>query len=211
MAISALISEAGFELIRDQIAAILAIELPNQRTLAASFPNDLAIIESFWGEDDVLNLFLERFVPVDLTEQNSINVYYENTGYQTGTSKIQKAAANFNIDLEVASKASSSSEGDKKSALYIQRMAGIIRGIIQDGDYFRLGFAPGFVSHRFITSINPFQPTQIDNANYIMGLKISLQVKYDEIVSLKPLNDLLGNDTKIDVDDYGKFSLITDF
>lgn len=177
----------NFEIIRDQIAAILTTEVANQIQLAtdAGKPNP---------DDWKMRIFVERSNPWEqfLNEQTDrsplINIWYDNSNFDPTASNIlerQKTEAIFNIDCYGYGKASDVSggghnPGDKEAALEVQKSLRLVRNILMAAEYTYLGLR-GLVWQRWPQSITVFQP-QIDGrtAQQIVGARIAFKVTFNE-------------------------------
>jgi hypothetical protein len=170
----------NFEIIRDQIAGILALELDNQHTLSFGQPQPSVFIERSnpWGQ------FLEGAV---LT-QPVINVWFDSATFDESTSNVverQKCAAIFNVDCYGFAVSQDDTAGghlpaDEQAARDTQRTVRLARNILMAGPYTYLGLR-GLVWKRFPLTVSMFQ-AQIDNraAQRIVGARLALQVHFNE-------------------------------
>lgn len=168
------------EIIRDQIAAILTVELANQATLSGE-PRPRVFIERAnpWGQ------FLATTVP---PPQPLINVWWDSSTFDESTSNVverQTCEAVYNIDCYAAASSqddggSGHIPGDEQAAREAQRTVRLARNILMAGAYTYLGLR-GLVWKRFPQTISMFQP-QIDNraAQRVVGARLALQVKFSE-------------------------------
>jgi hypothetical protein len=169
------------EIIRDQIAAILAVELANQQVLSGNLPQPRVFIERSnpWGQ------FL---VPEAPPVQPVINVWWDSSTFEESTSNVverQKAEAVYNIDCYGAAPsedvaAGGHIPGDEQAAREAQRAVRLARNILMAGQYTYLALR-GLVWKRFPQTISMFQP-QIDNrgAVRVVAARLSLQVHFNE-------------------------------
>ncbi len=176
----------SFEIMRDQIAAILKLETSNQQTLATAAAKD----PNLWK----LRIFSERSNPWqqfdDLPADTSplVNVTYEDSNFDASGSNImerQKTTGVFNIDcygygVSSDNIAGGHNPGDQVAALEVQRALRLVRNILMAAEYTYLGLR-GQVWQRWIRTIQTFQP-QLENqqANQIVGARISFQVIFNE-------------------------------
>lgn len=168
------------ELIRDQIAAILALELANQGVLSGGQPQPTVFIERSnpWGQ----------YLDPSPQMQPVINVWFDSSTFDESTSNVverQTCDAIFNIDCYGA--ALSQDDGgaghapaDLQAALEAQRAVRIARNILMAGPYTYLGLR-GLVWKRFPQTISMFQP-QIDNRalQRVVAARLALQVRFSE-------------------------------
>lgn len=170
----------NFEIIRDQIAAILALELDNQRALSGGQLQPSVFIERNlpWG------MFLEG-APIT---QPVINVWFDSSTFDESTSNVverQKAAGVFNIDCYGFAVSQDDTAGghvpaDEQAARETQRTLRLARNILMAGPYTYLGLR-GLVWKRFPQTLSMFQ-AQIDNhaAQRIVAGRLALQVHFNE-------------------------------
>ena len=186
----------SFELIRDQIAAILATEVASQMDLASADGKD--------PDDWKMRIFAERSNPWEewLNEQTDkspiVNVWYDNSNFDPGASNIverQATEAIFNIDcygygVSEDVVAGGHKPGDKEAALTVQKALKLVRNILMAAEYTYLGLR-GLVWQRWPQSINMFQPP-IDGrqTQQVIGARIAFKVKFNEFSPQFDLNVL---------------------
>jgi hypothetical protein len=169
------------EIIRDQIAAILTVELANQGVLSGGLPQPRVFIERSnpWGQ------FVEVTSP---PAQPVINVWWDSSTFNESESNVverQKAEAVYHIDCYAAAPSSDVQSGghlpgDEQAAREAQRAVRLVRNILMAGAYTYLGLR-GLVWKRFPQTITLFQP-QIDNRAglRIVAARLALQVHFNE-------------------------------
>ena len=180
----------NFEAIRDQVAAIIAIESTNQVALATTdgkpTPNEWA-----------LSVYTERSIPFEVwlnspTDDEKlipvINVWFDTAGVDPGGSNVidrQQYNGTFNIDCYAYGEAESDggagfTAGDENAARNAQRGARLVRNILKASPNIYLQLR-GLVGSTRIKSITQFQP-ELDGAavQNIMALRISFDVSYNE-------------------------------
>jgi hypothetical protein len=141
--INNIISSQAFEVIRDRIGAILAIELDNQAIL--SYDPDL----------ENLNIYIERKNPFDKTELSAINVCfiggpYDNKNYGSSI----RATYSYTIDCHTMANTNSEQDGDERSSIKCQKLLGKCRYILENPVYKTLDFNPPFVFRVYCTRID---------------------------------------------------------
>ncbi len=181
-----IVEQDNFELVRDQIAAILVSETKSQQALAVQATKDPAL----WR----LRVFAERsnpweqFLNAPADKSPLVNVWYDNSGFAEGSSNVserQKAEAIFNIDCYGYANSSDNAggghnPGDKEAALEVQRAIRLVRKILMAAEYTYLGMR-GLVWQRWPQSINIFQPQQGENAiQNVVAARIALRVGFNE-------------------------------
>ena len=194
----------NFELVRDEIAAILAKETANQQALAISAAKDpkLWAFNVFKERSDVWASLLETEDPVDPV----VNVWFESAdfaGDQSFNALKQTAEPGiFNIDIFTASiNKKNVGDGyiiaDKQAALDCQRIMRLIRNILfsvppdssQPGEDYTWLNMRGVVGRRHIQGITRFQPGYKEQAVPVVAARIVLAVKYLETGLEGPDND----------------------
>jgi len=186
MALPLIDKQDNFEIIRDQIAGILALETIAQQALATAAAKD--------PDDWKLRIFAERSNPWEelLNEQDDrspiVNVWYDSSAFDQGASNIserQKADGTFNIDCYGYGMASDDggtghNPGDKAAALEVHRALRLVRNILMasENTYLQLR---GLVWRRWPQAITSFQP-QIDGRTIqqIVGARIAFNVSFSE-------------------------------
>jgi hypothetical protein len=186
MAISTLIDKQdSFEIIRDQIAAILATEVASQMQLATDAGKDPAN----WK----LRIFTERSNPWEqlLDDQTNrspiVNIWYDNSIFVPGKSNISERQASesvYNIDCYGYGLSRDDGvghiPGDKDAAFEVQRGLRLLRNILMAAEYTYLGLR-GLVWQRWPQSITVFQPVlDGQQMQQIVGARLSLRVAFNE-------------------------------
>ena len=187
MAIPLIDKEDSFEIVRTQIAGILALETLAQVALAtaASKPNP---------EDWKLRVFMERSNPWEEFRDNPtdvspiVNVWYDNSNFDKSGSNIserQQTIGTFNVDCygygvssDVA--AGGHSPGDREAALELHKALRLVRNILMasENTYLKLR---GLVGQRWPQAVTSFQ-VQIDNRTVenTQGARLALVVSFNE-------------------------------
>jgi hypothetical protein len=176
----------NFEIVRDQIAGILATEIQSQMalaTIAAQNPNDYK-----------LRIFAERSNPWeeylndDPDTTPIVNVWFENSNFEGIASNIserQKCGATYNVDCYgygIASDvlAGGHLPGDLQASLAVHKTIRLVRNILMSSEYTYLGLR-GVVWKRWISSITVFQPTQDNRAMHqLVGSRLAFQIEFNE-------------------------------
>lgn len=203
-----LIGTPAIKTVRDTIAVILSTEIAAQRLLATG--EYKTILDSFYNAQDSLNIFVARAKPLDAEEKNAIVITTEEEFVESWTYGKQKATGKFSIDIVVSSKSTVLNDGANEAENYLLQMYHTISQILMSQKYYRLGFDPNEISRRKITSMNQYDLQGENQSDYVRGALIKFEVDYNkDLISSMPLT-LLGNDTEIKADDYGRFSIETD-
>lgn len=180
----------NFEVVRDQIAAILAAETINQQALAIQAAKD----PDLWK----FSVYTERIIPWEsLIDQSTgeitgdmplINVWYDNgtfPGSGGDTVERQTHEGIFNVDCYGAAitrdiQGGGHKPGDEEAAFEAQRIVKLARNILMAGinAYLQLR---GTVGQRWTQSITPFLPQQNDRpVQNIMAVRLALRVRFNE-------------------------------
>jgi hypothetical protein len=179
----------SFEILRDEIAAILAVESARQQVLAAQAGKD----PKLWK----LRVYTERSAPWSVfqdapnpaTDDVSpvINVWFDSANYErsgSNTFERQKTVGTFHIDCYgygvAIDQGTSHAPGDEYAALEAQRAFRLVRNILMAAHWEKLG-QKTFVWDRWPASVQAFQP-QRDNANtpHVQALRFALEVTFNE-------------------------------
>ena len=179
----------SFEIIRDEIAAILLIEKENQKTLAKEVGKD----KDLWDFD----VYTERSLPWELIEDADgkiikqvplVNVFFDQfapNDQASNTVDRQLNTGQFQIDCVSAKNTKrlqnrSLVSGDELAARDAQRILKLVRNILMSSVYTYLGLR-GVVTKRMIQSATIFQPNINDKpAQRVMVARIQLNVEYYE-------------------------------
>lgn len=177
------------EIIRDQIAAILAVEIAEQMALATAAAKD--------PDDWKLRIFTERANPweqfrdfdPDITDDSPlVNVWFGDATFdkaKSDTFERQKADGTFNLDIYGVAVSSDDpggghKPGDREAAFEVQRGVRLVRNILMAAIYNRLGM-DGIVWDRWPQSITVFQP-EIEDVpiQHVIAARLVMEVGYNE-------------------------------
>ena len=194
--INNIITAQSFEIIRDQIALILGLEIRNQVLLSGNYEIDATV-------------YIERQVPPNASEMDAgplVNVLLGTGDYSNQDVSQSTGTYLFFIDVYTGAKSSSTKNGDTRSMLRMQKMLGVCRGILEATQYLTLGFVPPFVMGRKINSLQIAQPDAASADNIVRG-RLVLEVKVPEYQQMVTANLIDGQDTTvfIDTSDEGYF------
>lgn len=187
MALALIDKQDTVEIIRDQIALILANEVANQMALATLAGED----PELWN----LKIYTERSNPWELYLNNPeevtpiVNVWFEDETFDKSASNFierQKAVGVFNIDcygrgLSADIAAGGHTPGDEDAAFTVQRAVRLVRNILMSAENTYLQLPRGTAWDRMPQSITMFQPLMTENAaQKIVGARLALNVSYNE-------------------------------
>lgn len=200
------------EIVRDQVAAIIAVESANQVVLATAFPKPNP-------EDWKLRVFTERanpweqfrnFVDGVTDESPLVNVWFSDETFdKKGSDTFERQVADGTINIDVYAVAISADDaggghvlGDEQAARNVQRGARNCRNILMAAIYHRLNL-PIVVSDRWMNSITVFQPEVEDvPIQHVIAARLALEVRYNEFspqIELETL-ELLSSEISRDGD-----------
>lgn len=180
----------SFELVRDQIAAILVTETANQMTLAAAASEDPELwrLQVFVERSNNWEQWLDPQDEVAPDDAPIVNVWYDSSSFDGAASSVmerQKTTGIFNIDiygLGVARDvpAGGHEPGDLQAILNCQRATRLVRNILMAAENTYLQ-ARGLVWSRWPQSVNAFQP-QLDgrSVQQVAGYRMALRVVFNE-------------------------------
>lgn len=175
----------NFELVRDQIAAILFQESVNQQALATAEGKD----PTQWA----FNVYSERSNPWSefQTEGQAtpvVNVWFDSMEMDdagSDTVERQKMNGRFNVDIYCADVTLETDEGqepgDEKAAKSAHATARLVRNILMSSINTYLQMR-GTVWNRKVQSLTSFQPGPEDAmVQHVLAVRVSFQVIFNEL------------------------------
>ena len=212
----------NFEIIRDQIAAILVTESNNQEQLAISAGKESIL----WS----LDVYTERSTPWEKWINVSgnevpaadavpiVNVGFDNLTNDKAASNVvkrQKADAVYNVDVYglgiSANDDIGHTPGDYKAALESQRAARLVRNILMSSTYTYLGLQ-GIVWTRWLDSLTTFRSEPNGRQmERIVGTRLAFGVSFNEFSPQYVPKDLDVLTATVKRADDGKILLVTEF
>lgn len=160
------IPEQNFEIIRDQIGAILTLELAAQ-----DVTQDIKV-------------WTERFISFNQSELPAINVSFDNVPYDNHNPKTRTGENEYFIDIYTKAKHEGNSKdekGDVIASRLAQRIAGIVAYILSSAEYYYLDFEPGLIQSRWISEIKVGKLQEQDAVHTIVS-RVTFKVKANENV-----------------------------
>lgn len=196
--ITTAITKQNYELVGEQIGAILFTELAAQAVLQPAENINPAI-------------FYERTTSINIEEVPVLNVNFAAINFSNQHMAHADGAGIYNVDVYTAADNTESERGDKLSAAQLKRILGICRAILSNPGYRTLGFAPGFIRSVQVQSISIQDPGMQDAKAAQMG-RLVLSVEMGESTTFQDAV-LLGSsitNVKLYETDLGyKYELIT--
>lgn len=171
--ITSIIPAQNFELIRDQIRAILLLELTNQGVLDNTF-----IVPSIW---------CERMTIFDKEELPSVNICLYKGDYERKSRLGTHGTYTYLLEVYTNSATTNENPGDKLAAQKMQRIIGKILAILGNPAYETLGFSRSVISgieHTEISSFKIDSNGEVNDALYSTKGTIAFMVKVPEGVQL---------------------------
>lgn len=171
-----------FELVRDRIAQIIALELAGQVALD---PAD----EQLQG----ITVFTDRFVPLAETELPAVDVLFSSSAYETSSVMRADGPSTYVInvftkqDTQITEGGDKVARGDTLSVNQNSRILGVIRAILQSSPYKSLAFAPSEVSigGRKVDRLMSVDPSAVDeNVSNVSKGMLQFTVKFCETAEL---------------------------
>jgi hypothetical protein len=183
----------SFELVRDQIAQILANESVAQQALAVAATRD----PSPWA----FSVYTERTSPWDyfLEEpggQPIVNVWFQSLSSDQKTSNISertKCTGQFALDVYASALASDDApHGDEASTRAAHAVARLVRNILMSAHYTYLGFPQGeIVWRRWLSGLESLQaPSNTVPGIQVSCVRLSFEVDFNEFSPQFDLNTL---------------------
>lgn len=169
------------EIIRDQIAAILVLNVAAQMAFATGEGKD----PEAWR----LRVYQERSNPWENASDEVapvVNVWFESSAVNlqaSDTVERQTYSGVFNVDVYGFGTSKSNGAGhvpgDQIAAEEAQRGVRLARNVLMASMYTYLGLR-GTVARRMVDAITIFQPKQEANATHVVGARLSLRVDFLE-------------------------------
>ncbi|MDD2778238.1 MAG: hypothetical protein PHI16_05070 [Methanocellales archaeon] len=186
------------EIVRDQIAAIIAIEMANQFELAtAAAEDDEDIIPADWSA----SIYIERSHPIPIDYLPAINVSFDNDRFDNKNSNMidrQRATGIFYIDCYAKKDTTDAMSGDELTSRDADRLARLARNIIMSQEYTylalgyrELGTGKNLVTRRYIPKREKLRPDmKQEGYENVVVCRLTLEVEYDELSPQVVMNDL---------------------
>jgi hypothetical protein len=187
-----IVEERFYEEIRDKIAQILVLEVPAQGTLRGDA--DIAAIDK---------VYVERAVQFSADLLPAINVLFEGVKFDNETQDSKEFTADYSIHVYGNASATSTNRADETSSKLVQRLSGIIDGVLSYGGYNRLGFAfptaadKKGIANREVTEVQNFNPENTSDAHSIVRSIVKLQVRGNQPKNYQEGVQLGGVDTQV--------------
>ena len=179
-----IISTRAYELVRNRIAQILATELPNQ-----------AVLHSDAGLN--ADVFIDRIVPLHDEEMPLINIVMGSGNWDNFTRFKQDGTYTYNVDIYTKSAGTSTEMGDVLSMNKLQKLAGVVQGILMHPQYITLSFAAPFIEHTEVNSITMGIPNNTLDASNVTQARLTFVVRVPETETANTPLDIAGWSTQV--------------
>lgn len=180
------------ELIRDRIAMILKEELTNQATRQANEELDAEVYTEYYSTPDEV-------------EERVIVVGIDRGSFDNHTQIHQTADFMYYIDIYTFGKAKGDNDGYLVSSLVLQRLAGLVRSILQAPQYVRLAFDTEQIIHRRSVSNIVYDLTgEEEDASSSRMCRVSLKVEFSENQPGQEPIVAVGYDTQVKIEETDK-------
>lgn len=185
------IGPRAHELIRDRVGEIIFVELANQ--FAISYDETLAA-----------DVFIERNKPTQPDEFPMVNISVIKGDFDNQSVEKSDGTFQFAIDCYTKSATTDNQRGDVLSMFAAQRLAAVVMAILDDTQYFRLGFAPPFIMGSHVQSFELSEPDPNETTNISVN-RIILNVRANQPENPQTPIPIGGNTTgvKLDLTDKG--------
>lgn len=183
--ISEIIGPQNFELVRDKIAEILAIELAEQFVLS--------------GDADInATVWLERFVPFNYNDSPAVNVSIGTIQNPSKDSASSVSELTINVDAIFSAKTDNSDNGDSLAQVKSHKLIGKCRAILETPAYDVLDFARSSdgIGHTSVQSID-FASKESGDAVSVAMSRMKFLVKVSETVPLVGTVPLVESNTRV--------------
>lgn len=180
------IPQQNFEIIRDQIALVLATELANQYNLDNTYPK-------------VSKVYVERFTSVNSeTEVPLLNVNLLSATFEDQGALAQQSTLLFGIDVYTQSAFTDSEDGDVLASKNCRQLGGLIRYILKQDCYKQLALPRGIViSKGQVTGFKILDKTEVQDALCDVLGRVMYQIQAVE--SNEPAGGNIANEATMKV------------
>ena len=180
----------NFEIVRDQIAAILFADQAEQQVLALAAAEDPALwkLRVFTERQNTIEAYLNApdLVSPDLSPV--VNVWYDSGTFDQSIGDVVKRQATravFNIDVygfaiaEELPAGAGQKPGDVEAVFTAQRGVRLVRNILMSAQNIKLQLQPD-IWQRWIRAIESFQTSENMAAHQIVANRVVLEVTFNE-------------------------------
>lgn len=181
------IPQQGFEFVRDQIGAILKLEIANQKVLDPTrFPEEAEI-------------WIERTIPADSSDEVIINVHTANALYGSMTQMDAQGRTLYYIDIDTSAMQTDDVSGSEISVKMLHKYIGVIMYIFRSAFYRTLGL-PGRIGGTYVEQFQTLDPNRKEDTDFTAFARIQIAARIQENTIPWQGITLLGNDTTVKLD-----------
>lgn len=202
------------EIIRDQLAAILAIEIAHQAELAEDSGKNV--------DDFYFSVYSECSNPWEVDEMPLVNISFDNDRFDNKNSDLlsrQRATGTFYLDCYANKKTTDADSGDELSTREAVRIARFVRNIIMSNEYTylllgtrELGANSSLVTRRRISRREVFKSDiKAENYENVVACRLTLEVDYDEFAPQTVMTDLELLILQCEQEDTGKVNFNAEY
>lgn len=159
-----IIPEASYEVIGDQLANILTIEINRQSAIT-------------YDETIDATVFRERSNPFDLSDLPAVNISLAEGKYDNQKFNCDDGTYEFEIDVYTKAKTTDDEGGDKIATLTLHKIIRIIRYVLRHPVYKTLNFEPGLIAHTEVREFKIRDPKGKQDAESVKMGRLFLIVK----------------------------------
>jgi hypothetical protein len=190
--LNGLIPPQKFEIVRDQIGAIISAEMANQYVLNSTYPK----IEKVW---------VERFIGFNEdTECPAINVSLQKGDFSNKTEKKRDGVYLFNIDVYAMATSTPDEWADQAAMLLTSKIMGMIAAILSAPVYTTLDLPRGYISSTEVVRMWVGNKSTIEDALAGVVGRIQFAVTCMETVELQSSVPLEVSHTRIKLNETEK-------
>ena len=152
-----------------------------------------------------MKVFIDRLVVPNKSELPLINIFLDTGNFDNQDVEAQDGVYIYNIIFYHSGKSGSDeARGDTRSMRDLQRLMGVVRGIIQSVKYLTLGFEAPSVLHRSIKTLVISDPANSKDGSNIAQGGLTLEVRLVEESEMFVSVILAGTDTTVKLSETSK-------
>lgn len=182
------ITERAFEFIGAQLPVIIKDELADQAVKLSNPYLDAKV-------------FRERLIPVDSSELTNcavVNTMLARDNFdEIQTPLTNDGTHRYYVHAYVKADFTQQQRGDTAAYILLQRVLGVIKGILMAPQYLDLGFEPGVIAHRHVESIEIAQPSNPEESENMVYGRLTLVVRAPDHPDPESAVLINGNDTQV--------------
>ena len=172
-----------YELVRDRIGQILAEEFRGQNEINPDADIDPTV-------------YIERFVPFDITELPAINIALISGDYTNKDARSADGTYTFAVDVYVNAASTDDGPGDAAATILLHKIAGMARAILENPAFKTLLFASPSLSNVHVSRLSIADPSKGESTSMVMA-RIEYSVRVPETVELKDATPIANAYTRV--------------